>query len=146
MRPSLVRVVLCLMILPGRTASAMKREVIRQLQEDFAGHTYQLRTDLRGTNYLVSSNVVDEHGIRYHGRELPVLFRQMETVYLDRIFNDGERAVTLALYRSRNDARQIRGAVPAAPIPVGPDRDATLGSFARDLSTSVTLEVTAGKG
>ncbi len=142
----LPRLLLLLALLPiGRPALAVRRETLRQLRDDYAGHTFRLRTDLRGTNYLVISNVVDEKGIRYRGRELPILFRQMETVYLDRISNEREKSVTLTLYRSRDDARQIRGAIPAAPLPVGPDRNTTLGNFARDLSTSVTLEIAAGK-
>ncbi len=129
---------------PGQPAFAVKRDVIRQLQADYAGHTYQLRSDLLGTNYMLTPNVVDDRGIRYRGREASALFRQMETVYLDRVSKDGKRSVTLTIYRSRTDARQIRGSVPAVPLPVGPDRNTTLGSFARGLSTSVTLEVAAG--
>jgi len=126
-------------------ALAVKRSVVRELQSEYAGHTYQLRMDLRGTDYFAAFNVVNDKGIHYRGRELAIIFYQMETVYVDRISNEGEKEVRLTVYRSRNDARQIRGSVPAAPLPVGPDRDTTLGNFARDLSTNVLLEVRAGK-
>ena len=126
-------------------APAVSRDVIRRLQEDFAGHTYQLRVDLRSTNYLVDSNILDQGGMRHRGRDLAILFRQMEDVYLDRISSGGKKALSLTLYRSQADARQIRGAIPAVPLPVGLDRNATVGNFARSLSTSVLLEVQAEK-
>lgn len=137
---------LVLLFLPeARPAFAVQRTVIRQLQGDYAGHTYQLRTDLRSTNYLARPNVVDGRGFRFQGRDFPVLFRHMETVYLDRIANEGKKTVVLTVYRNRREAKQIRGSVPAAPLPVGPDRTTTLGNFARDLSTSVLLELSADK-
>jgi hypothetical protein len=134
-----------LLALFPQAALAVKRGVVRDLQSEYAGHTYQLRMDLRGTDYFAAFNVVNEQGIHYRGRELPIIFYQLETVYLDRVSNEGGKEVRLTIYRSRNDARQIRGSVPAAPLPVGPDRDTTLGNFARDLSTNVLLEVRAGK-
>ena len=125
---------------------AAKREVIRALQEDIAGHSYRLRVDLQGTNYLSVPNIVTAEGFRYRGRHFPVLFRQMETVYVDRVSNDGAQAVALTLYRSKKDAGQIRGAIPAAPMgPAAPGAETALGSFARDLSTSVILELLADK-
>jgi len=127
------------------SASAVSRDVIRGLREDFAGHTYKLRLDLRGTNYLVEPNILDQGGMRYRGRDLGILFPQMEDVYLDRISSAGKKALTLTLYRSEADAHQIRGAIPAVPLPVGPDRNATVGNFARSLSTNALLEVQAEK-
>ncbi len=131
------------LLLPA-PAFAVKRDIIKELQSDYAGKTYQTRLDLRGTDYFASVNVVDEKGVHYRGRELAVMFYQMELVYLDRVSNESEREVRLTLYRSRNDARQIRGSIPAAPLPVGPD-SSTMGAFARQLSTNVILELTAGK-
>ncbi len=148
MRPSAAARLLIVsfgLLLPAQ-AFAVKRDIIKEFHSEYAGRTYQLRLDLRGTDYFASVNVVDEKGVHYRGRELPIMFYQMETVYVDRISNEGDREVRLTLYRNRNDARQIRGSIPAAPLPVGPDRDASVGMFARQLSTNVVLEVAAGKG
>ena len=135
-----------LLILSAPQAGAVKREVIRDLQEEIAGHSYRLRIDLQGTNYLSVPNVVTSEGLRYRGRQFPVLFRQMEMVYVERISNDAGKAVSLTLYRNRKEAEQVRGAIPPAPFtPGGPGTESALGSFARDLSTTVILELSAGK-
>ena len=134
-----------LLAFSGSSALAVKREILKQLRQDYTEHTYQLRSDLWGTNYLVISNRLNDEGIHHRGRGLAVLFYQLETIYLDRISNEGKRAVTLTLYRNREDAYKIRGAIPAAPMPYTPDLTTTMGSFARDLSTSITLEVEANK-
>lgn len=127
------------------TALAVKRSLVKELQSGYAGRTYPLRLDLRGTDYFAALNVVNDQGVHYRGREQVILFYRMETVYLDRVSNEGGQEVRLTLYRNRNDALQIRGSVPAAPMPAGPGRESTLGSFARDLSTAVILELRAGK-
>ena len=146
MRPSAARLlIVSLGLLLSARAFAVKRDIVKELQSEYAGKTYQIRLDLRGTDYFASVNVVDEKGVHYRGRQIAILFYQLETVYLDRISNEGEREIRLTLYRSRNDARQIRGSIPAAPLPVGPDRDTSVGAFARQLSTNVILELTAGK-
>ena len=129
---------------PG-TALAVKREIIKELQSEYAGHTYQLRMDLRGTDYFAAFNVVSEQGTHYRGRELAIMFYRMETVYLERVTSEAGNEVRLTLYRNRTDARQVRGSIPGAPLPVGPDRETTLGAFARDFSTNVILELKAGK-
>ena len=134
------------LLLFPRPLFAVKREIIKELQSEYAGHTYMLRMDLRGTDYFAAFNVVSEQGIHYRGRELPIMFYRFETVYLDRVSSEAGNEVRLTLYRNRNDARQVRGSIPAAPLPVGPDRDTTLGSFARDFSTNVILVLQAGKG
>ena len=133
------------LLFPG-TALAVKREIIKELQSEYAGHTYQLRMDLRGTDYFAAFNVVSESGVHYRGRELSILFYRLETVYLDRVSNEADNEVRLTLYRNRNDAKQVRGSIPGAPLPVGPDQDTFVGAFARDFSTNVILELKARKG
>ena len=126
-------------------AWAVKREVIKSFQEEFAQHTYQLRVDLQGTNYLSVPNVVTEKGFRYRGRQFPVMFREMEWVYLARVSNGGNNTVELTIYRNKKEAEQIRGAIPSAPFGPAAGTETALGSFARDLSTTVTLELKSGK-
>jgi hypothetical protein len=124
---------------------AVKRDIIKDLQTEYAGRIYQLRMDLRGTDYFAAFNVVNDQGVHYRGRQLAVIFYGMETVYLDRISNESQREIRLSIYRNQSDARQIRGSVPTAPLPMGPDHETALGAFARDLSTTVILELRAGK-
>jgi hypothetical protein len=141
----LLLVALAFPLLLPSPASAVKRSVVKSLKSEYGGRFYQLRLDLRGTDFFAAFNVVDHQGVHYRGREQPVLFYQLETVYLDQISNEGERQVRLTIYRNRDQAYQIRGSVPGAPLPVGPSSESTLGAFARDLSTNVMLEVAAGR-
>ena len=132
------------MILCVSDAGAVKREIIKSFQEDFGDHTYRLRVDLQGTNYLSVPNVVTDSGFGYRGRQFAVMFSEMEIVYLARFSNAASNEVALTIYRSKEDAEQIRGAVPSAPFGPAAGTD-VLGSFARDLSTTVTLELRSGK-
>jgi hypothetical protein len=110
---------LAALLLPA-PSFAVKRDTIKEMQEEYAGRAYQLRIDLRGTDFFAAFNVLTDQGAHYRGRELAIIFYRMETVYLDRISNESEREIRLSIYRNRNDAR-------------------------RDLSTEVILEVRAGK-
>jgi hypothetical protein len=140
------RLFLIPLLLLASDAAAVKREVIREFQDELAGRTFRLRVDLQGTNYLAVPNIVNREGFHYRGRQFPVLFREMEMVYVDRVSSDGNKTVALTLYRNKKDAGQIRGAIPAPPLgPVGQSAETTLGSFARDLSTTVILELHAEK-
>jgi len=127
-------------------AWAVKREVVKEFQDEIAGRTFRLRVDLQGTNYLAIPNIVSREGFHYRGRQFPVLFREMEMIYVDRVSSDGNKTVALTLYRNKKDAAQIRGAIPPPPLgPAGQNAETTLGSFARDLSTTVILELRAEK-
>ena len=132
------------MLLCVSDAGAVKREIIKSFQEDFGGHTYRLRVDLQGTNYLSVPNVVTDSGFSYKGRQFAVMFREMEMVYLARFTNAASSEVALTIYRNKDDAEQIRGAVPSAPFGPAAGTD-MLGAFARDLSTTVTLELHSAK-
>ena len=127
------------------SASAVRREVVRDLQDEFGGRSFQLRVDLQRTNYFSAANVLDARGLTHQGRTLATLFLQMETVFLERVVSDGGKSVALTVYRNRDEAQRIRGAVPGQAFPVGGDLGATMGNFARDLSTTVVLEVAAEK-
>lgn len=126
-------------------AGAVKREVIKSFQADFGEHTYRLRVDLQGTNYLSVPNVVTDKGFSYQGRQFAVMFREMEMVYLARFTNAGSSEVALTIYRNKDDAEQIRGAVPSTPFGPAAGTEVALGAFARDLSTTVTLELHSPK-
>ncbi len=126
-------------------AGAVKREIIKSFQDDFGEHTYRLRVDLQGTNYLSVPNVVTDSGFSYRGRQFAVMFREMEMVYLARFSNAGGSEVALTIYRNKNDAEQVRGAVPSTPFGPAAGTEIALGAFARDLSTTVTLELHSAK-
>ena len=126
-------------------AGAVKREIIKTYQEEFAEHSYRLRVDLQGTNYLSVPNVATDRGFGYRGRQFPVMFREMEMVYLARFSNAGGNEVALTIYRTKEDAEQIRGAVPSTPFGPAAGTEIALGAFARDLSTTVTLVLQSEK-
>ena len=126
-------------------AGAVKREIIKSFQEEYAEHTYRLRVDLQGTNYLSVPNVVTDGGFSYRGRQFGVMFREMEMVYLARFSNAAASEVALTIYRNKTDAEQVRGAVPSTPFGPAAGTEVALGAFARDLSTTVTLELHSGK-
>ena len=126
-------------------AGAVKREVIKTYQDEFAEHSYRLRVDLQGTNYLSVPNVVTDRGFNYQGRQFPVMFREMQTVYLARFSNAGGNEVALTIYRTKEDAEQVRGAVPSTPFGPAAGTEIALGAFARDLSTTVTLVLQSEK-
>jgi hypothetical protein len=126
-------------------AGAVKREVIKTYQEEFAEHSYRLRVDLQGTNYLSVPNVVTDRGFNYQGRQFPVMFRELQTVYLARFSNAGGNEVALTIYRTKEDAEQVRGAVPSTPFGPAAGTEIALGAFARDLSTTVTLVLQSEK-
>lgn len=128
-------------------ALAVKREVIRGAQEDFGGRSYRLKVDLQGTNYLSVPNVMTAKGFKYQGRQFPVLFHKMQMVYLDRVSNDSSKTVALTVYRTKDDAGQIRGSLPSAPMnpATAGAAETALGAFARAFSTTVILELTAEK-
>jgi hypothetical protein len=126
-------------------AGAVKREIIKTFQDEYAEHTYRLRVDLQGTNYLSVPNVVTDSGFAYRGRQFGVMFREMEMVYLARFSNAAANEVALTIYRNKQDAEQVRGAVPSTPFGPAAGTEVALGAFARDLSTSVTLELHSAK-
>gem|GEM_PF-2402850 len=126
-------------------AGAVKREVIKTYQEEFAEHSYRLRVDLQGTNYLSVPNVVTDKGFSYQGRQFAVMFRELQTVYLARFSNAGGNEVALTIYRTKEDAEQVRGAVPSTPFGPAAGTEIALGAFARDLSTTVTLVLQSEK-
>jgi hypothetical protein len=143
---TLRRLLLIPLLLLASDATAVKRGVVKEFQDELAGRTFRLRVDLQGTNYLAVPNIVNHEGFHYRGRQFPVLFKEMEIIYVDRVSNDGNKSMAITLYRNKKEAGQIRGAIPAPPLgPVGQSAETTLGSFARDLSTTVILELRADK-
>lgn len=126
-------------------AGAVKREVIKTYQDEFAEHSYRLRVDLQGINYLSVPNVVTDRGFNYQGRQFPVMFRELQMVYLARFSNAGGNEVALTIYRTKEDAEQVRGAVPSTPFGPAAGTEIALGAFARDLSTTVTLVLRSEK-
>jgi hypothetical protein len=85
-------------------------------------------------------------GMGYAKKETPVLFGRLESVYLERLASEGGTRVSLTIYRSEDEIRQLRAtAVPPPAITGIPTGMSPSPGFARSGSTSVILELSAPK-
>jgi hypothetical protein len=132
-------------LLLGAPAGAVKRDVYNGLRAEYEGLTFRLRIDLRPATAAGSPNVVSAAGVGYARERTPVLFHRLQPVYLDRISNDGGQRVGLTVYRSADQARQYRALAIPPPAIVNPNASGTLAAFAQTDSTSIIIELQAGR-
>jgi hypothetical protein len=131
--------------LSPRPATGVSRDVARAIREAYEGRTLRLRFDLHSAAHSVEPNVLALGGMG-RGREgSPVLFYRLETVYLERVTSEGGSRVSLTIYRSADDARNLRATAIPAPALGNPAADRSQAAFARSDSTSVVLELAAGR-
>ena len=125
---------------------AVQRQLVREIRERYEGRIVRLRIDLKPATHAHDPNVVSERGIG-HGREAAAaLFGRLETVYLDRIAREGRSRLSLTVYRSREEVDRLRASATPPLIDPNPNYSRTLITFAQRGSTSVVLELAAGKG
>ncbi|HXH27839.1 MAG TPA: hypothetical protein VNL37_02275 [Candidatus Polarisedimenticolia bacterium] len=126
------------------SARALEKGTYRTLRGRLEGRTLRLRMDLRASDTPLSANTISLEGVR-HGRESsPVLFTQLQTVFVQRVTNQGKTRLGLTVYKSEGEAKYLRGAVPP-PYAANPNAAGTVAAYARLGSTSVVLELKAGK-
>jgi len=132
-------------LLPGPGARAVPRDVCKAIRDHYGGLTLRLRIDLRAAGRAGDANVVSLDGVGYPSERAPVLFTSLESVYLQRIISEGGSLLGLTVYRSREEADRLRASAVPQPMGANPNFGRTLATFAQQGSTSVILELKAGK-
>ena len=130
---------------PAGVARAIDREVFKDIRDRFEGMALRLRIDLKAATGAAEPNIARLEGIAQPGERSPVLFGSLETVYLQRITREGGSRLGLTVYRSEEEARRLRASAIPGPSLSNPAYDRTLAAFARQGSTTVILDLKAGK-
>jgi hypothetical protein len=134
-----------LILLAVAPAAAIHRDALRESRHRFEGLSFRLRVDLKSAAQAAIPNVVGLDGIGYGSERAPVLFSRLETVYVERVTGEGGQRLSLTIYRSREEAERLRASAIPQPMMSNPNLGGTLAAFARQGSTSVVLELRAGK-
>jgi hypothetical protein len=124
---------------------AVERDIYREIRGRYEGLVLPLRIDLRTAVTATPPNTVSLDGVGYARESAPVLFGRLERVFLQRIINDGKTHLELTVYRSREEADSLRAIDIPQPMGGNPLAGRTLAGFARQGSTSVLLQVNAGR-
>jgi len=132
-------------LLPGTGARAVPRGVCKEIREHYEGLTLRLRIDLRAAGRADDANVVGLDGVGYPSERSLVLFTSLESVFLQRITSEGGSRLGLTVYRSREEADRLRASAVPQTMGANPNFGRTLATFAQQGSTSVVLELKAGK-
>jgi len=133
------------MVLAGGPAGAVGRDVIKDLRGNYEGRSFRLRIDLRPASQAIEPNVLSIEGIGYGREESAVLFGRFEQVFLERITSEGGARVALTVYRNEEEMKRLRASAIPPPIMGMPGATQTLANFAMTGSTTVMLELEAGK-
>jgi len=131
----------------GATADiwAVDHDLAKDLRERYEGRTLRLRVDLRSATTASEPNRISLAGIGYGRETAPVLFYRLEAVWVERVTSEGGARLSLTIYRSQDEALRMRAvSIPSAVVgnPAGAN---TMGAYARGGSTSVFVELRAGK-
>jgi len=146
-RPA-VRTLAVLALLAGAAgpAGAVPRDVVNEARGVYEGRTLRLRMDLRSASSGIEPNVLTLEGMGYARSEAPVLFGRLETVYVERLASEGGDRLSLTLYRSLEEMRQLRAtAIPPPTMGGTPIGMQPMSGFARTGSTLVLFDLLAGK-
>jgi hypothetical protein len=130
---------------PVGVARAIDREIFKDVRDRFEGRALRLRIDLKAATGVAEPNIARLEGIAQPGERSPVLFQSLETVYVQRITREGGSRLGLTVYRTEEEARRLRASAIPGPSLSNPAYDRTLAAFARQGSTTVLLELKAGK-
>jgi len=134
-----------LVLCSDRGARGVSRDVAKELRGHYEGLTLRLRVDLRAAVRAGDPNVVSLGGVGYPSERAPVLFTCLESVYLQRMTSEGGTTLGLTVYRNREEAERLRGSAVPPSMGVNPNFGRTIATFAQQSSTSVVLELKAGK-
>ncbi|HKQ98347.1 MAG TPA: hypothetical protein VJV75_10760 [Candidatus Polarisedimenticolia bacterium] len=129
----------------GGSAPAVDRTLGKDLRARYEGRTFRLRVDLRSAAHSVEPNLISLEGVGYGRETSPVMFYRLESVFVDRLTSEGGARLALTIYRSEDEARRMRAVSIPSPVVGNPAGANTMGAYARGGSTSVMVELKAGK-
>ena len=132
-------------VLAAADGRSIERDLARSLRDRYEGRTLRLRVDLRSAANAAEPNRISLAGVGYGRETAPVLFHRLESVYLDRLTSEGGARISLTIYRSQEEALHMRAVSIPAPVVGNPAGVNTMGAYARGGSTSVFVELRAGK-
>jgi hypothetical protein len=125
---------------------AVPRDVVNEARGVYEGRTLRLRLDLRSASSGIEPNVLTLEGMGYARADAPVLFGRLETVYVERLASEGGDRLSLTIYRSLEEMRQLRAtAIPPPTMGGAPIGMQPMSGFARTGSTMVLFDLLAGK-
>lgn len=132
-------------VLAHEPARAVARDVCRDVRGSYEGRALRLRIDLRPASQAIEPNVMTMEGIGYGREGSPVLFSRLETVFLERITSEGGSRLALTVYRNEEEMKRLRASAIPPPVIGMPGATQTLANFAMTGSTTVMLELRAGR-
>lgn len=135
----------CLSLYAPRSVRAIQKDTYREIRGRYEGLALRLRIDLKTAVGATDPNLVSLDGVGYPSERSPVLFGSLETVFLQRITSEGGSRLGLTVYRSEEEASRLRASAIPGPSMANPAYGRTLATFARQGSTTVMLELKAGK-
>ncbi|MBI4168494.1 MAG: hypothetical protein HY510_01000 [Acidobacteria bacterium] len=138
-------ILLALLLAPAAPAAPVSREIYKDIRGRYEGLTLRLRIDLKAGTSAAIPNVVSLDGVGYGRERAPVVFGRMEKVYLERITSEGSTRLGLTVYRSHEEADRLRASAIPQPTTANPNFGRTVAAFAQQGSTSIVLELKAGK-
>jgi len=124
---------------------AVQRDTYKDIRGRYEGLSLRLRIDLKAAGRATDPNVVSLDGVGYPSERSPILFTALDTVYVQRITNEGGTRLGLTVYRSQEEADRLRASAIPMPSMANPNYGRTLATFALQGSTSVILELKAEK-
>ena len=124
---------------------AVQRDAFKDVRERYEGLSLRLRVDLHAAGRAVDPNVVTLGGVGYPSERSPVLFTSLETVFLQRISNEGGTRLGLTVYRNQDEANRLRASAIPGPSIANPNFSGTVAAYAQQGSTSVVLELKADR-
>jgi len=136
---------LAVCLLAAQGAWAIERDTYKEIRSRYEGLSFRLRIDLKSAGRATDPNVVSLDGIGSASERSPVLFGSLETVFVQRITSEGGTRLSLTVYRSQEEANRLRASAIPGPALSNPNYNRTIATFAQQGSTSVLLELKAGK-
>jgi hypothetical protein len=135
----------CLSLCAPRSVRAIQKDTYREIRDRYEGLALRLRIDLKTAVGATDPNLVSLDGVGYPSERSPVLFGSLETVFLQRITSEGGSRLGLTVYRSEEEASRLRASAIPGPSMANPAYGRMLATFARQGSTTVMLELKAGR-
>ena len=129
----------------AEAARAIERDTFKDIRSRYEGLSFRLRVDLKAAGRAAEPNVVSLDGVGYSSERSPLLFGSLETVYVQRITNEGGTRLSLTVYRNQEEADRLRASAIPGPSLSNPNYGRTVAAFAQQGSTIVMLELKAGK-